>query len=302
MLPRQMYGTYADIEEDLKYIGDKIMELIPHNEMSIVYVDSEELNPNTGFPIRPATNVLDNNPNTHWHTEWYLFDPPHPHEIQVGLGNEYVVGGFRYLPRQDGTSNGMIKDFRLYVSNDVNNWGTPVATGSFSNTTDLQEVTFTPKSGSYVRLVALSEINGQPWTSMASLDVLFEVPHDPCASVVCPNICVGDDIWSQRCDQNTGLCVLNQLLESNSVQCTIPDICKDVHCPNICVDDDLWSQRCDPNTGLCVLNQLLESNSVQCTISDTVPTDESEIQTYLVIGCMGLVGLAMLMLGTSKQK
>ena len=40
---------------------------------------------------------------------------------------------------------------------------------------------------------------------------------DPCEGIVCPNVCVGNDLYSQKCIE--GNCVTDQLLESNSVFC-----------------------------------------------------------------------------------
>lgn len=50
--------------------------------------------------------------------------------------------------------------------------------------------------------------------------VLVELQYvDPCESVVCPNVCIGDDLWSQNCDPDIGTCVNDQLIESNSELC-----------------------------------------------------------------------------------
>ena len=115
--------------------------------------------------------------------------------------------------------------------------------------------------------------------------------YDPCEGVVCGNICIGLDLWSQKCVE--GDCVPDQLLESNSVTC---ELCEGVVCGNICIGDDLWSQLCDPDTGTCVANQLLQQDSINCKIPDQVPSDESTINTYIILGGFGLMGLAMLIL------
>ena len=115
--------------------------------------------------------------------------------------------------------------------------------------------------------------------------------YDPCEGVVCDNICIGLDLWSQKCEG--GYCVPDQLLESNSVTC---ELCEGVVCGNTCVGDDLWSQSCDPDTGNCVPNQLIQQNSINCKIPDRVPSEESTIKTYLMLGGFGLMGLAMLIL------
>ena len=45
---------------------------------------------------------------------------------------------------------------------------------------------------------------------------------DPCEDVDCPDICVGTNLYSQKCNPDTGKCVTDQLLESDSVYCKIP--------------------------------------------------------------------------------
>ena len=52
------------------------------------------------------------------------------------------------------------------------NWGTPVATGTFANDAAEKEVLFTQKAGQYVQLRALSEVNGNPWTHAAEINIL----------------------------------------------------------------------------------------------------------------------------------
>ena len=119
-----------------------------------------------------AVNAFDGNTSTKWHTKWFGGSDPIPHEIQINLGAMYNVSGFRYLPRQDGGVNGRIKDWEFYVSTDGTNWGSAVATGTFVNDATEKEVFFTLKAGQYVRLKALSEVNNNPWTSMAEITVL----------------------------------------------------------------------------------------------------------------------------------
>jgi regulator of extracellular matrix RemA (YlzA/DUF370 family) len=141
---------------------------IPQAGWTLVSVDSEETIQEDGAGI----NAIDGNPATMWHTEWGLADPPPPHEIQIDLGAVYEVSGFRYLPRQDGIVNGRIGQFEFYVSVDGVNWGSPVSEGTFANDATEKDVLISRTTGRYVRLVALTEANGNPWTSMAELNVL----------------------------------------------------------------------------------------------------------------------------------
>src|SRR5215831_18210960 len=135
--------------------------------MRVVTVDSQELIGENGA----ATNAIDGKPATMWVTEWFQRTAPLPHTLVLDLGGQYQVDGFRYLPRQDGSSNGTIAGYQFYVSPDGTTWGTAIAAGTFAADTTEKTVRFTAKAGRYVRLVAVSEINGNPWTSAAELNV-----------------------------------------------------------------------------------------------------------------------------------
>jgi hypothetical protein len=78
-----------------------------------------------------------------WHTAW--FDPntltPLPHTFQVDLRQPHVLTGFRYLPRQDSIV-ARIAAYRIFVSNDANDWGQPILTSAFPNSEQEQVVRF----------------------------------------------------------------------------------------------------------------------------------------------------------------
>jgi hypothetical protein len=131
----------------------------------VTYVDSQA----TGYP---ASNSIDGSSTTMWHTAWSPTNVPLPHEIQIDMGATHALAGFKYLPRQDGGSNGRVANYEFYVSADGVNWGTAVATGTFANTAVEKSVTFSSTSGRYIRFRALSEVNGNAWTSMAELNVI----------------------------------------------------------------------------------------------------------------------------------
>lgn len=141
------------------------MEEIPQSAMQVIYVDSEEKLGEDGA----AANVLDGNPETIWHTEWSQKSPGYPHEIVFQLDQIYVIENFSYLPRKS-QSNGRIKEYQIFVSNDVNNWGDPVIEGRWPDQTAQQIEDFpAPVNGRFVKLEALSEVNGNPWASAAEI-------------------------------------------------------------------------------------------------------------------------------------
>lgn len=61
---------------------------------------------------------------------------------------------------------------QFYASTDSTNWGAAVASGTFNSDRTRKTVMFTRKTARYIRFVALSEINGQPWASIAELDLV----------------------------------------------------------------------------------------------------------------------------------
>ncbi|HMA62987.1 MAG TPA: discoidin domain-containing protein [bacterium] len=140
---------------------------LPQSEMEVHYFDSQE---DDSSVQAYASNVLDGDQSTIWHTEWVESDPVHPHEIQLKLDSTYQLSAFSYLPRQSG-SNGRIKDYEFYVATNDSVWGEPVAEGTWLDNSSDKIVEFTSQKAQFVRLVALSEVNDNPWTSVAELNL-----------------------------------------------------------------------------------------------------------------------------------
>ena len=89
--------------------------------MEVVYASSEEV----GYG--DAANLVDGDPNTTWHTMFSVTVAQYPHWVDFDAGEVKTIKGFVYMPRQDGGSNAVIKDYKLEVSMDGKNWGEPVA-------------------------------------------------------------------------------------------------------------------------------------------------------------------------------
>jgi alpha-L-fucosidase len=91
------------------------------------------------------------------------------------MGKSHRIGGFTYLPRQDGNPNGTVERYRFETSEDGTDWTTNIVSGTFANIRNnpsLQQVTFAPVNARYFRFTALREINGNGWTSAAEISVL----------------------------------------------------------------------------------------------------------------------------------
>jgi hypothetical protein len=136
--------------------------------LKFVRVDSEETNGENGY----GKNAVDGNPNTYWHTQWHDKSPGLPHEIVIELDPPSIIKGFTYLPRQDESDHGTIKDFEFYVSDDGKNFGEPVRKGEFAPGKDEKIETFSPIKCRFFKLKAISEINGLPWASAAEIRVI----------------------------------------------------------------------------------------------------------------------------------
>ncbi len=119
-----------------------------------------------------APNVIDGDPSTSWHSAWEDDEAEHPHELQIELQKETEIKGFLYTPRQDMT-NGRVADFEIYLSDNGQDWGQPAAKGTLANTKEEQKIELqSSRTARFIRFVALSEVEGNPWASVAELDLI----------------------------------------------------------------------------------------------------------------------------------
>lgn len=157
---------------------------------AIADVSSEQA---TGEPAPngPAAAAIDGDPGTYWHSQWSPSEEQHPHSIVVDLGETQEVCGLVYTPRSGGggtgAANGLIGEYEVYGSNEQStidaDWGEPLSAGSFDGSTSTQVAPFEAASVRYLKLVALTEAGGNPWTTVAELAAAGPVPapveHSP---------------------------------------------------------------------------------------------------------------------------
>ena len=325
-------------------------ELVITNE----YIDNVNLiNPdiNATYPYKvyayriKAVNMF--GVESGWSPYWLTISKP-PTGLQVSKDDDNFY--LSWTPPHDGEG---IDGYRIYV---VYGRGVP----AFEITSELTEGLINQTS---VTIPKTAELGGHQRFYVTATDNLnqegipsagewgnrlfweYYEPYfldidDPCYGVVCPNVCIGTDLYSQKCDPTTGNCITDQLLEKDSLTCGF-DPCANVVCENVCIGTDLYSQKCDPNTGNCITDQLIESNSSQCvvnlcenvvcenvcigtdlysqkcdpttgncitdqlieqnSIGCSVPTDDDNIMKYLVLGGLGLVGYMLLMKDKEKE-
>lgn len=88
-------------------------EVLSKANWKILWVDSEEITAEAGN----AENMLDGQPNTHWHTAYSSAHSTYPHRVVIDLGESQTLGGIRYLSRSGDTNRpGRVKSYRVYVS------------------------------------------------------------------------------------------------------------------------------------------------------------------------------------------
>lgn len=146
---------------------------IDKSKWSVYSVDS---NQGGGEDVK---NAIDNNSSTIWHTSYGSDQTSCPHEIVIDMHDTYNVTGFIYEGRGD-MSNGRVKNYELYFGNNPEIWGAPVAVGSFKDVAGEQVVEFAaPVTARYFKLIALSEVNNNAWSSAAELSITTTKKVDP---------------------------------------------------------------------------------------------------------------------------
>lgn len=151
VVSRQVYKKIETINVDRS-----TWEIIDH--------DNHEVN-------RPPENIIDGNTSSFWHTRWSEEPTSHPHYVVIDMKANYRIAGFKFLPRTDGSQNGSIKDYEIYISSDGNEWKR-IKSGKLKNATEMNKIRLGKKyEGRFLKLVAESAHQG-PWTSLAEFDIM----------------------------------------------------------------------------------------------------------------------------------
>ena len=162
-----LYAWYDGGEEVKTSATFEKIEKVP---VEVVYVSSEE-----GPGREYGKNLVDGDPSTIWHTMYSITVPKYPHWVDFDCGEEKLIKGFTYLPRQDGGNNGNIKAYKVQISIDGKDWTDPVCEGEFDSSAKEKKVMLAqPQRARYLRFTALSSQNGADFASGAEFNVLAE--------------------------------------------------------------------------------------------------------------------------------
>ncbi len=140
-------GDEISLPSDMAFATTNKISLLNSSGWKLLWVSSEA-NASEG------TKAFDKTSTTAWMSQ---SSAAFPQEIRIDLGQEEDLAAFTYIP----TSEGVIKSYTFYASNDTSQWGNPVAEGTWTDENDAAGIVdFTPMKARYVRFVAHSVFSG----------------------------------------------------------------------------------------------------------------------------------------------
>lgn len=102
-------------------------------------------------PGHDPAKIFDNDVKTFWQSG---NGAPLPHYVTIDMKSSYFINSVSYLPEQAATSIGNIQAHTIQLSADGQNWGQPVAFGTYRNENSTKTTLFASKNARYVRLSA----------------------------------------------------------------------------------------------------------------------------------------------------
>ena len=128
----------------------------------------------------PASNLIDNNTTTIWHSSWNGTEMENLW-VNIRLPELTKVDGLRYLPRTSG-SNGIITGYVIEVSNDNGQTYHEVTSGSWANSNSWKIVSFEEEAVTDVRLkttASVTDSSGKNYASGAEIRLTGETEEEP---------------------------------------------------------------------------------------------------------------------------
>lgn len=136
-----------------------------------------------GHTGEDAQQMLDGSSGTIWHSAWEWGDRNYQHEgkhvIKILFSAPKEVGGFIYLPRQDGNSNGKITEFAVDCYDQRHQKLGDTETGSFQASWDKQSFRFSEavRGVSSMEITVTADESGQGYAAIAELTVQKNLPE-----------------------------------------------------------------------------------------------------------------------------
>jgi uncharacterized protein YjdB len=131
--------------------------------------------PGSGDRWGLASNIIDDDVTTFWHSQVVGAQPPMPHWITVDMQSEKTFDGFYFVQTQEMSESGLAKSFRFEISSDNNSW-TNVLEGEFSTSRARQEFAFARQvTARYFKITILSGYLNAFWSQFAEIDLYNEL-------------------------------------------------------------------------------------------------------------------------------
>jgi hypothetical protein len=122
-----------------------------------------------------ASNIIDDNVATFWHSEVVASYAQMPHWITVDMQTEKKFNGFYFVQTQEMSETGLAKGFRFEISSDNSSW-TNVLEGEFSTSRARQDFAFPAQvTARYFKITILSGYNDAFWSQFAEIDLYNEL-------------------------------------------------------------------------------------------------------------------------------
>ena len=102
-------------------------------------------------PDHDPAKIFEDDLNSFWQS---AADAPLPHHVTIDMKSPHWIDSLSYMPQQSTPGTGNIQAHTIHVSLDGENWGSPVAFGTYRNDNSLKTTLFGPVSARYVRLSA----------------------------------------------------------------------------------------------------------------------------------------------------
>jgi len=158
-----------------KYVDPTIIDPGTMN----ISASSEELEQGDQSVEGPIELAFDGSLDTIWHSKWND-NSPFPIEVNLELEEETDLSKFVYTPRQSGDDNGHIKQYRLEVSMDGDDYE-EVAAGTWKANSNPETIDLKGTTAKYVKFIVEDGQNGFASASQFSLhkalDPGSEVPE-----------------------------------------------------------------------------------------------------------------------------
>ncbi|MBV8502427.1 MAG: NPCBM/NEW2 domain-containing protein [Paucibacter sp.] len=112
-------------------------------------------------PGNPLENAFDGKPETWFRTSRDQRVKAGPHEWVLGFTERRLIAGIEIAPRNDQHwQYGQIRDYEVYMADNMGDWGTPVQRGRLKLQQGAQRIEFaTPQAGRLLRFRVLSTHN-----------------------------------------------------------------------------------------------------------------------------------------------